>query len=316
MAYTTSNLIEAIKSKALVPSNQNTFTPESMLAIADEELQNAIVPAIMAAREDFFVTYMEYDIVNGQALYDIPPRAIGMILHDVTMFDSINVASTQRTGERSIPWVSSDSNSYRTSDYATYSFQAFFIRGNKVVLTPPPNVNSGVLRLYYYQRPSRLVPIASAARIDDIDTVANTITVSNLPTTMNITTLVDFIKAQPGFDTLDTDSPIVNISGLVLTFSELPSGLSLGDYIALAGETPVMQIPIEFHSVLAQRVAVKILEAIGDVQGSNLARTKLQEIEMHVKNLIQPRVHGEFKKVVNPFSTLNTIGRSNRWNGY
>ena len=316
MAFTSENLIESVKNKALIPISQITFTDEQILQIANEEIQTAIVPMLLDAREDYMVKYQEQGIVNGQDEYVIPARAIGGKLKDLTIFDSVAIAETRRDNERSIAYLPSELVPYRTSSYATYDYQAFFFRGNNVVLHPKPSTDNAVLRLYYFERPNRLVKQTDAGRIDSIDTTNNQVTLGNLPIDFSINTLVDFVKATPGFENRATDQTIQNINGLTLTFTELPTGLVVGDYVCLAEETPVVQLPVELHPILAQRVTVKILEAIGDTVGSNLARVKLQEMEINATGLLQPRIEGETKKIINPFSPLNVIGRSNRWNGY
>ena len=60
-----------------------------------------------------------------------------------------------------------------------------------------------------------------------------------------------------------------------LTFTEtLPTDLAVGDYVALAGKSPIAQIPYEAHHLLAQLGAIKVNEALGDMQGMQMAQSK------------------------------------------
>lgn len=76
------------------------------------------------------------------------------------------------------------------------------------------------------------------------------------------------------------------------------------DIVALAGETIIPQIPDELHSMLAQRVACRCLEALGDREGLNAANAKLQEMEMKTTIIINDRVESSPQKVVNHNSPL------------
>jgi hypothetical protein len=89
------------------------------------------------------------------------------------------------------------------------------------------------------------------------------------------------------------------VSGTTLTLStsDLPSRLAVGDWISLAGETPIPQIPDELRPVLAQATAVGVNEAM-NLPGLDSARKTLDEMLKAVSLLLTPRVTGAQKKVV------------------
>jgi hypothetical protein len=86
--------------------------------------------------------------------------------------------------------------------------------------------------------------------------------------------------------------------------SDLPSGLVIGDQIAFAGESCIPQIPDELHSVLAQRVVCRIMEAQGDQAGLQAANGKLADMEARMGSLIDNRSDGNPQKVNNLRSPL------------
>lgn len=306
-SFTNDQLILTIKSKILMPSSQVTYTDDDVLRISDEELQVGVVPLIMSCRDDYFVVSMDYPIGSGPFEYRVPTRAIGTKLKDVVMVDSNN-------REYSIPLISSQTAPYRSNIFKTYQGLTCFFRNNMLVLQGVASTLPGnVVRLYYFLRRNKLIPITSGARIDSIDTVNKQVTVSLLPSTITTTTPIDFVQTQSPFDILAMDQAITNINGLILTFNSLPIGLQVGDYICLAGESVVPQVPVELQPVLAQRVVVKLLEALGDMNGSQLARTKLQEMEKNTLDMLSQRLEGEPRKVINYFSTLDP---SNRFRGF
>lgn len=312
VSYTTADLISSVKTKALVPSNQNTFTDAQILTVADEEFRTGLIPMIMDVREEFFVTFNEITLVSGQEEYDIPTRAMGMKLRDVTIVQGSGASRT----EYSVPMVASDQVFDLISPLYSYTTGiSFSLRGNKIVFSPVAALNSlsGTLRLYYYQRPGKFVETSDAARIDDIDTSLNQITLSNVPSAFVATATYDFIQSTPGFDTLAKDQTPTGVSGAVFTFSSLPDDLEVGDYLCLANESAIVQIAVELQPVLAQMTILRLLESIGDNNGAAIAQGKLDRLIKSTLTLISPRVDGEPKKVLNPYSPINGGGRYNRW---
>ena len=92
--------------------------------------------------------------------------------------------------------------------------------------------------------------------------------------------------------------------------------VTVGSYITLAEETFVPNIPTELHPILAQRVAVSCLEAMGDEQNKQSAERKLAAMEKDAGTFLDNRVEGAMQKIKSRHSplvnTLNTLGRRNR----
>jgi hypothetical protein len=135
---------------------------------------------------------------------------------------------------------------------------------------------------------------------------------------------VDFLQTNPGHRTYVYDVPIVNINGSVASFSVAKlktylnnsSGgtlafynIKVGDYICLAHECIIPQIPPELHNALAERAASRVLMAIGDVQGYQVSQAKLAEMNKYQETLIGSRVEGSVPKVFNRYSLLR-LGKS------
>jgi hypothetical protein len=120
-------------------------------------------------------------------------------------------------------------------------------------------------------------------------------------------TLYDLVRASPGYESLADDvTPLADYTFPTFT---APTDVEVGDYVCLAGESCVPQIPVELQPVLAQRVIVKVLEAIGDAAAVQTAQGKLLEAEAAAKTLLTPRVDGEPKMFRNPSSPF----RSGAW---
>ena len=92
--------------------------------------------------------------------------------------------------------------------------------------------------------------------------------------------------------------------------------VGLGSYVTVAEETIVPNVPTELHPILAQRVAVACLEAMGDEQNKQSAERKLANMEKDANTFLDNRVDGANLKIKSRHSplvnTLNTLGRRNR----
>lgn len=145
--------------------------------------------------------------------------------------------------------------------------------------------------------------------------------------------LVDILQTLPGHRTYVYDVQIPNngISGTTVTFpvSSLlvptetvnngagPPGtpissnvqfvvanIQVGDYMCVANEAIIPQIPPDLHNGLAERTSARILAALGDQQGLQASMTKIQEIETRQGNILDNRSEGTPIKVVNRHSML------------
>lgn len=311
--FTSDALINDIKRRTFMPISQITYSDEDILDFADEEIQIGIVPLLMSVREDYLVTYKEDTINADQVAYNMHKRAIVQKLKDVTIVDPNSDPVNEV--EVSIPRIQSDQAPNRLN----YNYSGFYVRNNKVILQNPTNYPGYKLRQYYFLRPSKLVTTIDACQITRVgpDTnspalAANQVEVGLIPsdfgTGASFNQTVDIVRNNPGFEILSMDAEATfNTNTLIITFpslTSLPEELEVGDWVCLAGETAVPQIPVELHPVLAQRAAIKILEGMGDATNLQLAQGKLKEMEKAVLGMLSNRIEGEPQKVINPFSTL------------
>lgn len=77
-----------------------------------------------------------------------------------------------------------------------------------------------------------------------------------------------------------------------------------GDYICLANEAIIPQIPPDLHNGLAERTSARILAALGDQAGLAAANQKIAEIETRQGNLMSNRSDGNPMKVTQRKSLL------------
>lgn len=302
--YTTDTLLTSIKTRVMFPTKQNTFTDALILQLANEELQTVILPMIMSLQWEFFVDYIDYDLTSARE-YNIPPNAIGSKLRDVVVINSSGQENT-------IPLISQDMR----GEASTFPFgvEGFYIRGGKVILSP--NITQGItLRLYYFRRPNRMVSTGEAGQIVSFSSVTNTTILSNVPVDWTTDDTICVVSSTPDFPLTVSGSSVTDVSSPTLTLPAATiSSLVEGDWLCLEGETAIPQIPVEAHPVLAQAVAVKIIEAFGDQQQVGVSQEKFNQIMDNYRKMVAPRVEGEPHRVVTRRGIADYVGRQ-RWRG-
>jgi hypothetical protein len=301
--YTISTLIDSVKRRCSVPTAQSLFENTDFASLLSEEMQSVIVPLIMSEQEDYFVHYKDYSIDGSTTEFRIPDRAIGGKLKNVGFYNSSADSLDLR------PRLSIEDYGNRSGNFV-HDLTGYYLRDNKIVFKPAPTNVGDSLRVYYYRRPSNLVPISESGKITTIDTGTKQVTINTLQTSWGTSNTFDFIRGRGMFQSLGDDLTISAIeSNSTLTFTDaLPSDLAVGDYVSLAGKSPIAQIPYEAHHLLSQLGAIKINEALGDMQGMQMAQSKYDVLVNAMLRSINNRVDGSPRKVTNRNGIFTSAG--------
>lgn len=309
--YTADDLIRSIRRGGQLPVNNNTFKEEDYLQMADEELSLSIVPSIIRQHENYFLQTDSILLVNGKSRYKIPYRAAGNKLKELSMIDtSGNVMEMVKIPLEHI----SDYN----SSYSNSGKTAYYILNDEIVIYPESVVNPTESLLFtYYMRPNKLVKLNKVGAISAIDLVGKSITLTTLPTEFTSSLLYDFVDVESPHRTLGFDIPVVSINATtrMIQFNStytFPSRLKVGDHFCIQCETAIPQIPSDLHPMLAVKVRMAALDAVGDSEGLANATTKYSEISSNVNTLVDNRVEGSPKKIVNRNGFLRRSMRNGR----
>lgn len=286
MAYTTANLVTSIKRKSFAPTGQRTFQTSDLLQLADEQMLAEIVPHIMSLREEYLVTPLDYTITADKNAYRIPDRAVGAMVREIWIVDGTSINSF-------LPRLEPE----RINSSQTGTPEGFYLQNNEIILWPTPNTTAKTLRVFFYLHPAEHVETTDAAKISSINTSTNVITVASIPNSWSTGDEVDLIRGTGVQEALAIDQTTSSISGTDITLSSLPSELKAGDYVALAGYTPLPQIPKIYRPILAQAVAAEILEDMNQ-PGASKARDKLNALKEYATKMLTPRVHGADRVIV------------------
>lgn len=284
--YTADELITQVKLRGMIPTSSNTLATADYLSFINDEIQTFIAPLIMSVREEFFVTYADQTIVSGTAAYSIPSRAIGAKLRNVLLLDG----STYR------PLPRLEVETLAVGSTSPGSIEGYYLEGNNVVLYPTPG-SAGTLRLSYFIRPNRVV--ASTAYTTVNSKTATTVSIGTPSTAFpTAATYYDFIKPTAHFECHAIDQSATRSLGTLTIAAGVPTAVAAGDYVCLAGEAPFPQIPVELHPLLAERVVVRALQALGDPK-VEIAMASADRMRTAALTLLTPRSEGSSRYVIN-----------------
>lgn len=138
---------------------------------------------------------------------------------------------------------------------------------------------------------------------------------------------IDFLQTKPGHKTYVFDvrvkavtNPSVGVYCLKVNRNDLLIELSngygfvpqianilTGDYVCLAGESIIPQIPPDLHNMLAEKTAARILASLGDQAGLAMANDKIKEMEYRQGSLLDDRVDGAPQKITARHSILRYL---------
>jgi hypothetical protein len=302
LSMTSSDLLASIKSRALIPVAQSAFSDADLLNFATEELNLKLVPSILSVREEFYVTTASVPVVSNQSNYKIPYRAIGGRVRFVyfSQADNRDVALAQVSMEDLIEYQAS---------VVSFQNSGFYLQNDEIIIVPSiTGAASGNLKFKYYLKPNSIVELERGSKITAINTSTGELTVDDVPDNITSSSEIDFIGSTGNFKTkgFDIEPSAVNSTTNVITVAvgDIPYDLQVGDYICTAGESVIPQVPAELQVMLAQAVACRVLEALGDTTGLQNANAKLTEMEGKLLTVIDARVEAPGRKIVNRNSLL------------
>lgn len=286
------NFIDAVATTAAIPITQALISTERLLAFADEEAKNDVISLMDSVDGEYFIKMAEILCTPNLAEYYIPYRAVGRKADRVLMRCGTEIRKLTQINPN-------ESHVYGGFDYTL----GFKFQEDKIVLIPAPTNNLTYVQIFYKFRPSKLVTTSQAGLVTGVSTDAllneTTITCAALPSTFMPGVKVDFIKGISGFVTKSFDEPILSVAGNQLVFAEVHDEVEVGDYVALAGETPVIQFPDEVTSYLAIRTAKRVVEAVGDYEAAKALDARIKDGRKATLMLLQPRSEGSRSIIIN-----------------
>lgn len=301
MAFTWTDMLDDLKVRGAIPTSTNNFSEARLLSLTNAILKSRIVPKVLKVHEGYY----SYDVDNTlgtNSNFLIPSRAVGGKLQDVAFING-----TQRFP--AVPYLEKE---LQDTTQAPSNDPGIYLKRNRIFVVPSDGGGWPTLRMTILIRPNKIVATTSAAQITAINTGTKTLTFTTVPTTWTNANIFDLVQANPHFDWLAIDQVVTTVVtgalGTITFSSTLPVDLAVGDWVSLAGQTPIIQCPEEFHPLLAQLVANTYLKAKGDSGALKLGLEEAKEIEDDVMTVINPRIERKGKKINNRTGLLRRGG--------
>jgi len=229
------------------------------------------------------------------------PDFVSTVLLDTVTVDSASFGACVNAANSSNVYFAIDPSSSVTAANIQVAISGNSNLSSVAQLTATPTI----LRLYYVVQ---TLPITSSDVSIVVQSTQGIEATSDIPSNFTVGFKVDFIQSNPGFKTrgMDVLIPIggISVTNLILSSSDIPSDLVVGDYINSQYEAIVPQIPADLHHGLAERTAARILAALGDRDGLAVVNDKIKEIEMRQGNMMDNRAEGAPQKITARHSLL------------
>lgn len=310
---TSEDLLNSIKRRGNIPDTQDMITDNEILEFANEEMSLNLIPLVYSKHEDYYLTHETIPLVSGKTRYPIPYRSIGTKVREIGY-------TTNGEGLSEMRRISVDD--VTTSPNYTDSVKHYYFEGEEIVLLNSSSTNlTGSLVVFYHMRPNALVlservGIITGFTADPLNADRTVITLKKAPENFVVGNSVDFLKTKSPHRVVSFDVDILEVNTNSNYFSVLtaaiPESIVIGDRVASSGETDILNVPSEFHVLLAQMTVERVLEAIGDTEGLKNAAAKLQKMEQNSSLLLVNRAIGSPTKIRVRNGTIGNTSGINR----
>ena len=262
----------------------------------NNELALNINSLIKSVQEEYFVTSLQYTVSAGNS-YQIPQRCMGGSLRQIVLVD-------QGTEQ----WIDITKMALEDIVITSYTFYTlpiwnygYYMMNDRVYLYPQ-NGNSETaytLQINYERDPNQLILSTSCGQITAINTGTGQVTVNYVDPSWTTAMTFDITNNLPQFNPVQDDAIVTNITGNVLTFSPLPTGIALNQWVAPSGFSPVPQIPKDLFPLLVYRCVMKMAQGLGDAQLLTSAKDDYATATEAAMKMLTPRVENDQKIIVN-----------------
>jgi hypothetical protein len=300
---TADNLIERIKNRVTAPVNQSRFDEADMLQFFDDVIRLDLASLTKQVRQDYLVYTLDVATVEDQEAYDMPPRAMGWALRDAKLRNG----TTGTLVNDLILIAPEDEHLYRTGGNP----KGFFFRNDQIILRPYPSTDDLIVELSFHQTLSKMVMLDAACKVTSV--ASPVVNVDAVPATWAVGDSVDMIFRNAGHRLLKIDAVITDLAATSLTFAaaDIPAELAAGDYISLAGTSPLYPLPEVSSALAVTLAAIRLMKAQGDFEAAaELEKDEAKEKKAYVQ-VITPRITGESTKIINRHGLLRA-GRGRR----
>lgn len=287
--HDTAALEARIIQDAKIPRGSQYRTGGVLLRMADDQLRAVVLPELLKAGEGHLAATKSVPLVAGVSRVRMPYRAVRLL--DVHLLNAEGTP-VQRFS-RATPTQEREARGQGLVRKSGAP-RLWYLEGSTVVLSPAPDATGRyTLVLRFARRPSRLVAPTAAWRVEEFNPSTLNIVVTGLAAP-GVGEMLDVVRGSPGFESaLDDVKVTVSTPGVGVSTVQLQDypteSLEPGDYLTMAGTSPVPQLPLDYHAVLAQAVVVQVLKELRDVEGMAAAKSMLDSMLASTLSTIESR---------------------------
>jgi hypothetical protein len=265
MIYSASDLLEEIRAIGGFPDGAvDGYRDPDLLKHAASYIRSRLLPALLAAREEYNVQRQRIPVTAGQGEYRIPERAVGDKLRAIWWVDGAG----NRFKLEAVPLA--DLHQWNSTGGQPVGF---YLTANHINLVGNPG--SGSLEVLFPFRVGDIVLQEDARQVEGFDPTLKQITFADSPPDdWEEGTKIDIHTVQGGHDLRLWGNRITNITGPVITLADAIDGstagtraVEAGDWVCTERESALVALPEELVPALARGVAQRIAEAEGDPNG-------------------------------------------------
>lgn len=318
VSWPVADLLSDIRRKARIDDNAVDYTDAILLREATDAIWTRLSVELAKAGGGRLLRLVtraaSTDYKNADAdEYDLPPMAVGDNLNGVWF------RTSDSSSEYRLELISVDRSPEYAGPLDTGDPRWFAMLGGRIRVFPRPATNTGTLRIVYARRHGELIPATDARAITSITDLGGGQTRINMsapPGSWTTSTKFDLIDSFHPHRLQDADFTFSSVgAGSVLEEAHSTATLrfKVGQYIALAGQTPFVQLPLEFRTPLAELVAAQVLMQIDDKQTALQYERRAIEAIVAVADALSPRVKGRREKIIHHHSLLRQHARRGVW---
>lgn len=294
--WDTTQLANTVIRDAKVPAGSayRDSNNAKILAIATEEQEATVVPELIKVQGNHLLAYTDTTLVAGTSRYRLPERAIRP--------ERVVVVNSAGKLVARLPLAS--------GDMVDEVLAGYMPSGEAIGYWVPENNHAAValrdsvlqsgysLRIFYRRQPNTLAATASCVKIGTWPANnSGALTFAIINAGDALATLVegdeyDIIKQFVSFESVAEDVTFQSIgAGTAETLDGFTTTQSIasGDYIAPAGYTPVPQLPVAMHAVLAAFTTARVLREMGNTRAADLAQAAAERKLTSALTTITPR---------------------------
>lgn len=295
MAWDTATLLSRVRRKLRIPDGDSAMSNAELLAIGDEVTRIHILATLRKTTGEWYVTQYTTPLVAGQEAYRIPERVQAAGVRDVTLVDSNN-------NEIDLPEVLLE---HARVVYRSGSIAGHFIEDNNVIIRPAPTSADYTLSIRYRRQPSSLIETTDT-RISLLTGGSGpTVSSEDVPSALQSSVEADVVMQKAPFDLITTGVGSGDATSFTFDDSTIDTDSVIeGDYLCVAGLTPIPQVPPVCHDLLVYGIALVAAQELGMDQKAGQLSNSFGTALDNVYEQLRDRNEGALQKIIPRYSPL------------